>query len=768
VAFGIGVAAAICVIIVLGFSFLGHSPESPQPPIPPGVPHVPELPQPPNFADDVRATHAPGAEQSDRQPHVPRIASQHIAIRSGPPLDERPWKKADFIAINPTHYAVAIARTTAVAVSSSSTYVVLPKAEDDTAQEATGVAFDSGVPIVTDDPPLTRAIYNKTEVGRTVDDSARDEINAKWRERLLVPPNAELAVFNDLKLRTRRAGYLFKDAGGTQLFRDLSSNKPEPFREELVQPGSLQSRLGEKEFRLAANFFDYCMYHVAQKLSSQPGECTYLNVAVIPDQEASHEFAVRGPRSRREGGRRPGSSELSRLTGEIQSFLAAIEVPIVDRSVTLARALSRETKLSYRTAREMNLVGASHLVIFGIGPPQGRGPYELSMRLVSVRSGRILWEDQGDRVDSSEESIELAATPYLLNTGKLATLEFSGEKMPETPATEAWLYGGFPLRQPAITLIATEGSHAKAGKLRKARLIYEPLSGLATCLGYVERSDESKVEFRNLFSKDVQQLDASGVQVHEVTSDSEIPSAHQMRYVVWRLAKAIMPLAGRVKTITGKQFVLDLSQKDGIHSADRLAVVRTSSGEAGGGTLESVQPEELLVVQASDSGSTAICDQQGAESKIKPGDIVYRRPAAKTVVAFLGLAADINNVPQPVMQQLRRNGISETGLRDLSQDIGNRCIDALQTALVGMRLPVVERKSLTTVLAEQEREGIDPDKAAEIGRLHGATHVVLGEISPGLGNEAPITLRVVDVSSGKVVDQVQFSYKRGQLDYWKP
>ena len=58
--------------------------------------------------------------------------------------------------------------------------------------------------------------------------------------------------------------------------------------------------------------------------------------------------------------------------------------------------------------------------------------------------------------------------------------------------------------------------------------------------------------------------------------------------------------------------------------------------------------------------------------------------------------------------------------------------------------------------------------AVDIGRVTGATHVILGDVSPGLYNEMRVGLRVVEVDTGMVMEQINFKFKRAQFEGWVP
>jgi hypothetical protein len=59
--------------------------------------------------------------------------------------------------------------------------------------------------------------------------------------------------------------------------------------------------------------------------------------------------------------------------------------------------LAGRVGVASKDAVTSNLVQATHLLLTDIRHPEQGGRYQVSMRLVDVLTGEILWEDQGDR-----------------------------------------------------------------------------------------------------------------------------------------------------------------------------------------------------------------------------------------------------------------------------------------------------------------------------------------------------------------------------------
>lgn len=100
------------------------------------------------------------------------------------------------------------------------------------------------------------------------------------------------------------------------------------------------------------------------------------------------------------------------LDGEIRSRLIRTNILLVERSNTFIRLAAREQLirtqnsanlpvtqkgLSGAEALDAGMLDATHILLTSMRKPRGTGTYELSMRLVDARTGRIIWEDLGDR-----------------------------------------------------------------------------------------------------------------------------------------------------------------------------------------------------------------------------------------------------------------------------------------------------------------------------------------------------------------------------------
>lgn len=743
------------------------------------------------------------------------LAAEALIAAAPPqtPFDSGPWMSADFVLINPTHFALAMAET-----NSPNRFRVLAKAEEAQARRGLKTAWDSAVPIVAGDPKLARTVYARTAVNEEVPVELRPELETHWRHHEFVPTDATLVAYNDLARGQRRVGFRRNGDEGLE-FRELLGTKFERIAKELVQPGTLETDLDDERLAARADFMDVCLYQICRRLASPSQQSSYLQAVVAPavcegegqenlevqigdinqqldglaDERAQVERRARqsgqederpdlGHRQRELEARkhdletrRELTIEARRLTGEIRAKLAQLGVPLLERTESGLAAIGRERtrfqRPDFESAEQSQLLGATHLVLTDIRPPARRGRYEVSMRCVSIATGKLLWEGQGDRLNTADTALDLAGSPYLLNSGRLSVVTAAeGYRIDadEAPSVEQ---GGWPLVGPALKLLKLPEEPEKTTRTKPKRDKTPPRP--LCWLGYVESSETGPgkpLTFRDLFRKEPQLTQSDWVgRVTPVESLKQAPEEHRMRYVVWRLAQAILPLAGRI-TLTGepRQVEVGLRRQDGVRQGDRLVVLRPTALSGGGGSMDVPLPVELILTAVHDHASLAYWDAaQGTE--LRDNDVAHRKPKRKPMVAVMELTSDLRNMPPgDLTQVLRQFGNSEPEMRQFSEYVAKRLTILLQGAFVELEVPVVERENLDKLASEQRLDDVDTEKAVEIGHLVGATHLVLGRLSPGLNDQTAVSLRVVAVDTGMVDEQIQFSFTRAQMDGWKP
>jgi hypothetical protein len=232
----------------------------------------------------------------------------------------------------------------------------------------------------------------------------------------------------------------------------------------------------------------------------------------------------------------------------------------------------------------------------------------------------------------------------------------------------------------------------------------------------------------------------------DITEDEAIKWAGLAPYLAWRvrLAQSVSP-SGQVATVTPTAVYVNLGQRGGIQVGDKLNVYRMgdlltdpTTGEELG-QLQSLIAE-LEVIEVEEKFSKAKQTSQ-METQINRGDTVQlarsRRPVAVLPIA----AADLQQA------QLAGNVREEWTAILVSRDV-----------------PVVERAQLDKVVAElglQQSALMDPATASEVGRLVGASAVLVGSLGRTPTGSTKVYARLVRVGTGEVLlalsDQVKLS-----------
>jgi hypothetical protein len=264
-----------------------------------------------------------------------------------------------------------------------------------------------------------------------------------------------------------------------------------------------------------------------------------------------------------------------------------------------------------------------------------------------------------------------------------------------------------------------------------------------------------------------------------LVEDDYVPTGHEMRHLVWRLAKGILPRAGQVTKVVFKDGLEkvtttlcrdDLRMKDPNQSRKILSAIRLSDGSDPTSDSESVLPQELVVASVTDSDSVAHLKRNEGDAPptgpvVQVGDLVHLKLTRQLRVAVLQAKVDMGSAPTTSAPSAQAKDLS-----NFTQWVGNQLGELLQNAMVKLGLDLVERADLEAVLKEQPNQNFDinPALAAHVGRVNDATHVILCKISPGYNNQARVHLRVVDVETSQVNVDFIFDLQRSQLENWRP
>ena len=205
------------------------------------------------------------------------------------------------------------------------------------------------------------------------------------------------------------------------------------------------------------------------------------------------------------------------------------------------------------------------------------------------------------------------------------------------------------------------------------------------------------------------------------------------------LTKAIDELAdhlafanvGYVRSISGDTVYIDLGQDSGICEGMRFEVVRLGEPIVSEGVIIGHQEEiigEIAITRVREQMSLASITRKTKE--IGEGDKVYQ-----------------------LAKQIKRIAITEFPYGERFNDLSKDIEDRFYTAMIQRGMQIVERETLTEILAEQAMEWtglFDLSSAAELGKLLGVEGVLIGSITDQ-GETLAIRARLVDVETAQAI-----------------
>lgn len=725
-------------------------------------------------------------------------------------FDHQPWQKADLVMVNPTHYAVALEDL------GGDEYVVVSKAEDDEASLAIAAAADARVPVVARDRALSRRIYRSVAVGDKLPEPLALEVSRLFCHQEFVPAGDRFVSFKELK-GARRLGFLLDEQPERITFRELISPGEERLERVHILPGSLRLDVKERELTEArlADWLDYAIVKVCQGLRSPKGEKTHVHLVLretkadisdgemtsaIDDFERQRIYDANDAANRgsiwhqilgelaREPARRGEKRELRKLRaahralarvkealdGEIRDRLIRLRVPVLEREEL--EALLAERKLAtgedadeFRKRKDeidprreteagfQRLFCASHLLLPQVRFPRKGGQYELDLRLIDVNTGQILWSGQDDRfAELKAEPVEQLGRPLCLPAGgPLVAIEFAPSGTP-AKSPHAGAHAFAPLKNPLLGKPSLDTADVAGSPAVLARLLPTTGSGL--------------LDVRDLFGWQRATIPAAAIkQSKPVRSLADVPPNEELRYLVWRIARAALPPAGDILSLEQTTIKISLGRDDGLKPADRLRVVRRSKEDGSKQVLDC----EPSVSQVSDDSAIAVVPSGGAS--LQPGDMVLvKRPRRPKVAIF---PAEVSAEEPSLLRELSiLNNAQRARLMQAVTLHGQSMAAQLRAGLERFDVPLIDAESLTCLTAKRvrTREPLDDDRRRLLARESGATHAVFLGISPRkavVSTRCQLTMTVVDVENQQIADQFRFELSSSQLDRinaWQP
>lgn len=706
------------------------------------------------------------------------------------PVDASSWRKADLVMVNPTEIAAA------VKYQEDDNYELLAMAKSPNSQRAVQVAWKARIPVIARDPQLTRKLQDETVVGSRVDAEISRRISEYWRSYSFLPESENFVAFRDVQLRQWRVGFLLEETAEQLVFQPLTFDKPANVTLARVEPGSLvkvQGMDGLRELR-SLQFLDYCATQIGRALQTPQGQRSHVYVVVNPvkvdinaeelvmsktlDTSWADDFFAFQARALGTTYRHDPRKEPARilrhfaesLQAELQTRLSRIHVPLLERDELKALLAERgrtSSGLQMSDVVDQPLIGPTHIIFseirhsfhggdFGAETQRAarRGEFELAVRLVDVRTGEIVWTDQmwPPRYGAGPSGIP----NYLLDSGELVLLEPPGKREDARPSRgESW-----PIKLPTIKLPA-EG--------RKIQLS-------APRLGYLEQ-DGSPIQFRDLFSKTTVELPADAVAVRRVRSSADVPEQHRMRYLVWQIARRVLPAAARVTDLQGAAAKIGLGDAHGLQSGSELRVVRIDSVRSKSTlSAERMLQVQIRVAQTGPRSSQVFVAGAGA-ADLQTGDIVFQQQTQKSVVAIVSPRAGLFDAA--VRQQFSR--WNDAQLRVMLDKAGNRANDLTSRLFIALEKLNIEVRAPSTVQSTLSKfpvlpgGGLSKEQAATLADELGVTHLVYGEVTPTYhvnalraSDRLTVDLKIFETATAKVVTLPRFDLHARQFEKWQP
>jgi len=269
------------------------------------------------------------------------------------------------------------------------------------------------------------------------------------------------------------------------------------------------------------------------------------------------------------------------------------------------------------------------------------------------------------------------------------------------------------------------------------KLLKVTLKDQSKFVGYSITAGKDKIDFFNLKANQSLEFERTSVEhAVPVTFDEAVKVAGLPSMFGWKiqgLAKQ-MSQPGKVAKVNSQLVYVTLGSRQGMRKSAKLTVFR-NEGEIvdpdTGKVLAVERPKiaELEVVEVSDSYSKAKITGD-LEAKIKVGDEI--EVDSKVTVAVAPIAFEDGSVN------------SSNAL----------LVEDLITTLVNREVSVVDRSNMATVVNEllaQKTVLFDPDSAQKLGKLTGASHVVVGKVIPTSKTRGTAYVRLVEVETGKVI-----------------
>jgi hypothetical protein len=428
-----------------------------------------------------------------------------------------------------------------------------------------------------------------------------------------------------------------------------------------------------------------------------------------------------------------------------------------EASLAIESALDAQVPIVARDRYE-RLFCASHMLVPQVRWAQRGGLYELDMRLIEVDTGQVLWSGQGDRfAEGQKQAPEQVGRPLALPSGgKLVAINFhpraSSGKSSHPPQ-----HAHTPLHNSLFGSSTMDSNQVQGAPACLVRLLPTTATGM--------------LDVRDLFGWRRCTLPASAVKESKpVASLAEVPANEELRYLVWRIAQAVLPPAGDILSMDGATIKISLGRSDGIKPTDRLLIVRR--GIDGGS--EEILSCEPSVSQVDDEQSAAVVDTENA-AVLQPGDmVIVKRPLRPKIAVF---PAQVTVQEAKLVRELSILNRKQRGRLEQSvTQHGANIAGQLRAGLERLAILMIEGETLSRLASGRvrSRTPFDEDAKRRMARESGASHAVFLTIGPARAAvpcRCQLTMTVVNVENQQIADHFRFELAPAQLDrlnLWQP
>ncbi len=279
----------------------------------------------------------------------------------------------------------------------------------------------------------------------------------------------------------------------------------------------------------------------------------------------------------------------------------------------------------------------------------------------------------------------------------------------------------------------TSGAEPTVGQLVKVTV--RPIK---TIVGEVREIDVIKVKVFDLKTQREEEIPRAEIKaiVIGATDQETIPTLTPAQIVAYRMSKTIPRggVVGKVAAIDSTSVYLTVSKGDAVRVGDEMFVYR--------GETEIKNPEtgEVIGRQSKRIGRVTIIEVNDKLSKAKlVGDLEIELQVGDRVEPV------VKEKPVAILPVASDDGAIARGSVVIAEELSSR--------LTGYGMPIVERSQLFKVMGElglQQSALFEVKDSQVLGKQLGAAYVVVGRVVPNGRIGASLTLRVVDVASGKI------------------